>query len=374
MSINYIEHNRELTKEEIEKHGKMATHDIEVPILLLYELGVIPDKNGNKVDINKDFINATMLATNDWIKKKAKSPFSVFKSAWNKPINEIEAIPIIKNHDTDDVDGIVGHIKGLLYTDVVDNKLALKGTAVIKDIKAKYKIKSDLLRNTSIGTRNDGSIKEVSFVINEAVSHGGLEMSENIKITNDVKSPLLDKKIELSIKLSELNNKIIPNHILLTKMIKQNKIEPFKYDTLINQEHQVIELMEKSISAVYVPKMYGSTMSTIKLQTTMLSEVKKGIEELEKKYNKETKDSTIDYQQIQPVINYDEMRNNELKQMLELMEYNPEVLTKYIKVELGEENVLNNNFDIELSEYLGEAEALKKEINNINIQLGEYNE
>lgn len=376
--IKYVEHDRELLKEEIEKHGKMATHDIEVPILLLYELGVIPDKNGNKVDVNKQFINSTMTNTNDYIKKKAKNPFSKFKSAWRKPIDEIEAIPIIKNHNTDDVDGIVGHIKGLLFTDVVDNKLALKGIAVIKDIKAKYKVKADLLRNTSIGTRGDGSIKEVSFVINEAVAHGGLEMSE--PVVEEVKqkeelSPLSIQLSELSSQLNELENKTIPNHILLIKMIKNSKIEPYKYNDLINQDNKIIQLMENSISSVDVSKMVGYNMCNVKMKDDEFNAMQKSIDELSEKFNKnkKTDKKEIDITLAKNDINANELRNKDLKQILELMEYNPDVAKNYIKIELGEHVELNNGADIELSEYLTKVNNLKSKINDINIQLGEIN-
>lgn len=379
--IKYVEHDRELLKEEIEKHGKMATHDIEVPILLLYELGVIPDKNGNKVDVNKQFINSTMTNTNEYIKKKAKNPFSKFKSAWRKPIDEIEAIPIIKNHNTDDVDGIVGHIKGLLFTDVVDNKLALKGIAVIKDIKAKYKVKDDLLRNTSIGTRGDGSIKEVSFVINEAVAHGGLEMSEPVaeEIKQEELSPLAIQLSELSSQLSELENKTIPNHILLIKMIKDGKIEPYKYNDLINQDNKIIQLMESSISSVDVGKMVGYNMCNVKMKDDEFNAMQKSIEALSEKFNKNKKtDKKIDKKEIDITlarndINPSELRNKDLKQILELMEYNPDVAKNYIKIELGEHVELNNGADIELSEYLTKVNNLKSKINDINIQLGEVN-
>lgn len=370
----------------MQKYGRLATHDVHVPVLLAYELGNIQDKNGTPVNINKDFINRTMKLTNDWIIKKHRSPFARFRSAWNKPIEDVQVIPIIKNHDTTQVDNTVGWIKGLLYTQEVDGILSLYANAVITDPDAKLKVEGDLLRNTSFGTRGDGSIKELSFVINEAIPHGGLVCSEpnNVIETSEPKTKsteeiqLAEEISELQFEEQQLNEVIIPNHIVLSRMIRTGKIYPWQYDNLITENNQhLLQLMEQSLPSTDLGLMLGTQRHPEK-RTTDDNRIVKSIIDKYKKENPSATASKVKHKPeidgfIKESVNFEETREKELKYILELAEHSPDIAKKYIQAELG-----NGVEDVDTSrcfaEYLARSKELKQLINTKQIQLGEYNE
>src|ERR1700761_7534527 len=153
MAIEYIKHNRNVTNHDIDKYGKLATHDLLIPCLLMYELGKIPDKNGTIVDMNTDKITQLMEKTNKWIKSRHLLPAAKLFTQWNKPVEEINAIPVIKNHNTGAVENKVGYSHGLLYTDNIDDKLGLFVNLCIIDNDAKQDVENGLLNSVSIGTR-----------------------------------------------------------------------------------------------------------------------------------------------------------------------------------------------------------------------------
>jgi hypothetical protein len=389
LTINYVKHDREVTSDQLQKYGKFATHDIHVPVLLLYELGHIKDKNGTPVNINADFLNDTLKKTNAWIKKRYMSPFAKLKSFWSKPLENVEVIPIIKNHDTSDVDNTVGHLKGLLRIESIDGIQSLIADAVIKDPDAKEKINGDLLRNTSVGIRDDGSIKEVSFVINEAAPHGGLLMSENEskkkekkkKVENSTAN-IKNKEMQFAEKISELQfeeyqleNVIIPNHMMLSRMIKTGKIPPWKYEELINKpSNGILQMMETSLPSVDLGLMIGTKRHPQKIDASDMM-----IDNIIAKYQKNTdvaKKAKLEppKQQIE-IINqaqsFEETRTKELKHLLELSEHSPQILSKYLKIELGEPQSTEDCelHDTLLAEYIQKSKDIKIQLKQL--ELGE---
>jgi len=385
MAKKYIKHDREVTPEQLNKYGKYATHDIHVPILLLYPAGKVTDKNGTDVKIDDDFIHRTMSATNASIKKKFESPFAKTKSFIASVIGDYEHIPIIKNHNTSDVDGTVGHSKGLCYLETIDNMKCLMILGVIKDPEAKMKIEGDIFRNTSLGTRPDGSIKEISIVSNEALPHGGFMMSEKDNIQQDdtieivpqinKETLLLHNELqELQLSEHQLTNITIPNHIILARMIKKGKIEAYKYDELINKDTSILELMEQSLPTNNLGIMFGTSkqLSKIDASDTVLSSIVKDY----KKNKKDIKDKkTTETLSIEAIKldhnNLKENRAKELKHIVELMEYSSSIAKDYINIELGEGVEVKGFRDKYLTEYLERSKELKNKINNLQIQLGE---
>lgn len=386
LAANYIKHDREVPMEHLTKYGKFATHDLEVPVLLAYELGTIPDKNGTMVKIDKNFINTLLKLTNEYIHKKHKNPFAIFKKSWNTPVDQARSIPLIKNHDTSDVDNTAGHIRGLLYTEEVEGILSLWGTAVITQIEDKIAAESGKLNTTSLGTRADGSIKEVSFVINEAIQHGGLAMSEFVEPSQQTTAPTLSQEeIALSEQIQnlqleehQLTTITIPNHITLSRMIRTGRIEPWKYDDLIKQNPEVLQLMEHAMPSNKLGIVYGTNMSPQKINPKDASDAV--IEKALVKHNARTgKTSSKDIEskiKEQEIIrqghSFEEVRKKELEHILELAEYSPEVARKYIAVELGESITTPGYQDKYLTEYLNKSKELKQKLNNLQIQLGEF--
>ena len=261
--------------------------------------------------------------------------------------------------------------------------------AIIKDPETKRKIDGDIFRHTSLGTRADGSIKEISIVSNEALPHGGFVMSEpdlqnTIKTSDNEQLNISKKQLLLSEQINELklqehniNTITIPNHIVLSNMIKKGKIEPYKYDELINQNPQIVELMEKSLPSNNLGIMLGTIKQPEKIDIS-----DKLINETINKYNakhnpEKLKKPTVEQSKHiegvkQNMYSFEEIRKNELKHILELAEYSPEIMVKYIAHELGEKVQVNMCNDKYLSEYINKANQLKSKIINLEIQLGEF--
>lgn len=387
MPLEFIKHNRPVSQEDIAKHGKYATHDIKVPVLLAYELGQILDKNGTVVNIDKAFIDRTLAATNKYINNKYNSPFSRLRSWFaGKSIDEIEVIPMIKNHKTDQVENLIGYSQGLLYTDTIEGVYSLVGHSLVTRIESKKDLENGLLRATSIGTRSDGSIKEISCVVNPAMPEGGFFFSENHAKPTET-DPLTEKELQFAEQISalefeeaEINNVIIPNHITLSKLIKQGKIPPWKYDELIKTtNHQALELMEHASIGVELGLMHGTFSPPIdmdseddKLVQTILNKYEKRtgkktkkLEEMEKKA-KLRSDSFI-----KKAVAFEDMRKKELKNILELCEHSPDVVSKYIKAELGETVTREESNDKHLNDWIQKSRDVRSKINKIKIELGE---
>ncbi len=387
MSKQYVKHDREVTTEQLQKYGKYATHDIHVPILLLYPVGNISDAKGTMVKIDDDFMKCTMKATNSAIKKRHNSVLAKAKSFFTNDVNDYEIIPILKNHNTSDVDGVVGHTKGLAYLSEISGVACLLIDSVIKDPETISKIEGDLFRNTSLGTRADGSIKEISIVSNEALAHGGFLMSEpeitpiienepeNIPTVSKQELLLAEEINELKLQEHTLENITIPNHIILSRMIKNGKIEPWKYDNLIQKLPEIVQLMEQSLPSNKLGIMYGTKRTPQKMDVsdTVISEIISTYQKTTGKTDKKTKETEVrENSFIKQSHSFEEVRQKELKHILELAEYSPEIARNYISYELGEEINPPVSNDKYLSEYIQQSKDIKSKLNNLEIQLGEF--
>lgn len=379
-TTEYREHKRSVSVDLMKLYGKLATNDIVVPCLLAYEVGVIPDKDGNMAKIDKKSIDLLRDTTNNWIKKRHLIPFGKFISSYNKPIEEVNAIPVIKNHAADDIDGKVGYSEGLCYTDTVIDPITNEDIyclfikTVIVDIEAKTKVENGILRATSIGIRGTGSIKEISFVVNEAMPLSGLMMSEHNTVTKEeIKSKQVNKAhkfaeqlTELQFSERELENKIIPNHLVLSRMIKSGKLMPYRYEELINNmDTQVLEMMECSIPTRELGIVLGTNKQPEKINIDKLNYEKQLSASKKKLKIKEQSQDKVNNQTIDIINNqhnFEENRVAELKHILELAEYSPNFVAKYIKHELREEIAEVKYKDILIEEYLGKLKDVKTKI------------
>jgi hypothetical protein len=382
MTIKYVKHDRPVTAKQIEDYGKLATHDIHVPILVLYPIGKIKDKNGIEADIDEDFIKQTMKVSNDEIRKKFDSPFAKVKSFIANAIGDYECIPLIKNHNTGDVDNHVGHTKGLFYTEKIDGQTCLLVNGVFKDIEAKSKIDGGLFRHVSMGTRPDGSIKEISLVSNEAIPHAGLMMSDTeVKPTKTLKELELAEQINgLQFEEALYENTIIPNHMILSRMIKTGKIVPWGYEEHIKTSTQAELLkMERTIPAHDLGLMLGTNRDleyVLDEEVQAEFEVNKIINQYQKKTGKVNKNAKPlpelpqkHIEMIKQGHSFEEKREKELKHILELAEHSPEIAAKYIKCELGETTDDPKYKDILLMEYIGKLKDTKSKLKTL--QLGD---
>ncbi len=414
MGLEYVKHNRPVTIQQMNDYGKLSDHDLHIPCLLLYELGKIKDKNGTEVIIDRDFINYTLKQTNNWIKNRHSLPHASTNNAWNRPIEEVRAISLIKNHNVSDVDNTVGHNIGLVYLEEIKGILSLITNVAIERPTAKEDVLGNLLRQISIGTRPDGSIKEISFVVNEAAPLCGLMFSEKnlvdkllfrkpnkiISLPNSglmineeqpiilsepisvIESNMTPQQIELSEQISslefaeqELQDIIIPNHLILSKLIKTGRLMPYKYDDLIRSNNkQALQLMEQSLPSQELGIMFGTNREPEKINTAELkfeeainlAKDNLGIKSKNKEENPKM------FELIRQNKSQTELRAKELKHILELTEHSPDIATKYIKIELGEpaENIKYS--DTLLTEYLGQLKETKNQLSKLKqLQLGE---
>jgi hypothetical protein len=178
-----VKHDRPVTKEMEKQYGELATHDIVVPCLLFFENGPTTDASGKEVEIDKEFIDKVLVATNQMIMGKKQSFVKKMIKKLTKSVEEIRVIPLIKDHDTSQVDNIVGHTEGLLYAQEIEGNYCLLANVAIEDPKTKEAVYNGLLRQTSAGVRLPShEIYEISFVVKEALPDAGLLFSGDIKI------------------------------------------------------------------------------------------------------------------------------------------------------------------------------------------------
>ena len=68
---------------------------------------------------------------------------------------------------------------------------------------------------------------------------------------------------------------------------------------------------------------------------------------------------------------FEVLRKKELSHIFELQQHSPEIAKKYIAYELGEEVDPPQYNDKYLSEYIEQSKAIKQQLNQLQIQLGE---
>ena len=398
--IEYIPHDSDVPPSQVHEYGKLATHDLRIPILLLYEKdGVTYDKDGQPVEINAQFVTNAMNLTNKFIENRHKNPLAKLISKWRKPIDEVTSIPIQKDHDNASVDKKIGHIEGLTFTEIVKGdwngngkqteKLCLFGYALITKLTGKIDVDSGILRESSVGLRPDNSIKEVSMVSNEALPLCGLMFSEpsfikeaeaatlDVEIKSPIKKPKAQKNnkaIELAeqingLQLAEqrLEHTIIPNHMIISRMIKNGKLKPYQYDNALSMDRKTLEFMEHSIPSRELGLVLGTNKPVQKIESKDFKFEQLVAEAQEKLGTK--KDKPKDFEMIRQDFNFEETRTKELKRMLELAEGSPELIKQYIKCELGNEFVEPSYRDECLDEYMVQLSEIKKQLKSL--QFGE---
>lgn len=397
--IKYVKHDRDIPNEvklqnEVIGGINLATHDIHGSMLVAYEIeGISKDKIGTQFEMNEELINKALTASNEDIKKRFFPVHKHITTFFKGGIDEAEMLPIILNHKIDSVENTVGRTKGLFYTKIIKGTKCLMINVVIKDLEAKKKIIAGLYRGISATIRRDGSVSDISFVISPALPDACFMLSEQDSNSININPlSLSEEEIQLSeevmgLQLSEqeFTNVIIPNHLLITKMIKDGKIKPSAYDKLIKSTHTTLQLMDQCAVKNDLSAMYGigrhpeKIDKDKKIALDAINKASKEINQLDKKNNKNI---TKHQQDIKPeqelemiqLGSFEDNRKKELKLILELSEYDVETTKKYIKYELGIQEAIDNNinYDINLAEYINKSKLIKSRLdqikNNSNIK------
>lgn len=405
----FIPHGKYMPQSMIDQYGDYATHHIRVPILLAYDGQEKPiyGKEGVIKKLDKTFIDQMLKDTNKSIDLKHKNIFSKTISRLKGNIEDALVIPIIKDHDTDSVDGVVGHSIGLLYTAVVHDRYGLYVDALIQDIDAKMKVELGIWQPTSFGSLGY-DIKEISFVVREAIPNCGTMMGENIEniesLSSEVidpvytKDPELDKMSELNqLKMAEarLENILIPNTKIARRMVQNGQILPFKAKELIESSTpEILLMMEKCMPVHKLNIISGIGKDPSELQTSpvrseqvlKMSEIskyaKKSSKEMAKKTNTQIKENVNDLEHTkqilqQEMIDYNYQTKSEKTQILEdilqMCEQNPEYIKDYVEFELGinKNQVDNEHNSPSLQSALAVLEGIRKQK---KILMGEKNE
>ena len=400
-------HLAELTKQYGED---IANNDYEVEVIALYP-DVVADKNGRVVKIDKASMQKVVEANNQAIDKKINHPLSKLKRGFkNITADTMDYVPVIKNHNTGDVDLVTGYTRGKFELTESDGMPLLVLKAIISDDETKYKISKGLIKNVSVGIRKDWTLKEMSWVTNPALEHASL-LSENenldVAFNTSENKALFAQFSENSCELSELSERIDETNarieqvqIELAEIDKDHHIED-KLDYLVRcgkilprsvdyVKTKVINLSESDamdvLSAFELStpaNMFGVThnrnfnfqeLGDI-LMTKESSEFASAITALNSKYNKKHK-TTTELSSSEKVIQFgegvvpksklpvdtskvslsQEEYRAKLKEHKELSEKDPDKAKKWLSKELGEdEDTPSDNKE------LGEKEKQEKE-------------
>ncbi len=432
MTIKYVKHSREVTAHDKAKYGKLADHDIIVTNLLMYELGKIKDGNGTPVDVNEQFLDSLLEKTNAFIKKRASNPYAKyipnqFGEDGKAPLDKVQVIPVTKDHEPDQVDKQIGYSYGLVRKEKLEGKSAILMDFLITDPKAKKKIESGLLRSTSLGTREDGSIKEISFVSNEAGALCGLLFSENEPFMHVKKASMVKKLVggkdtmvmrcpksglvlpeesaeetkqfseqekkelqfkeqlaELKFQEKNLTENVIPKHMIVSKLIKNYQLFPFQREEAMEQSIGLLQFIEKSVPAQDITQMFSINRPLQKINTSNINlqsdidKLKHKFNELDQKKSGKSKKQTEPEKTepahnpvtIDPALQFEEARKQELKHILQLSEPNS-LTSKYIKHELGEVVEDPRYKDKLIEQYLKDLANVRERKNQLILQFQE---
>lgn len=373
-----VKHNREIIPKDKDAYGSLADHDLIATCILAYDTGKIPDANGKIVSVNQEWMEHTKDRTNLYLKNHVDHAMAETKS-WLKNYEEAEIIPLSFDHESSAKHNS-GFNHGLIWSEKYKGLHTLLVNVIIKDNEVKSKINQGLIRSTSLGTRGDGSIREISFVQNPAIPHGGLIMSEN---QNNNNINLSEQELELQEQISELEFQetqlsefTIPNHIIFLRMLKNGKIRPTAYNEFITKHPEDNIFMEKMSPVQDLGIIYGSSLQP----TMVLDEHKEKVIEYaeqflgwrnRKKKNSKTEeikeDTQLQYREPDIALHY----KNILKEIKDLNKVCPQLVDDVIATELGENVNQNLPNDNELNEYLAQLEEIKTKKQNLTIQLQE---
>ena len=400
--LEYIKHDRPVAPNDEKSFGKLATHDLLVDCLLLYGYGVITDSNGTRAKIDNKFCQDVCVATNKLVQERLDNPLSKNDPHLaGRTLQDAMLIPVIENHDSNKVKDKSGYIMGELKYSYIPNMSNEVGepiaqvTAKLHIIKPEIKrdIVAGLLNKTSLGIRANKTIRETSFVVNEAMPLCGLILSEPNSFIDKLKfwqdkdmvvtsektgligidtpttvtattipqpvtattTPLPNTDMKFAEQILELQeehdllqSKIIPNHFILSKMIKSGKLYPHLYSDLLLSETKLLHTMANAIPIHDLGIVVGTSrepqripaMEIVDSQLQLSEKIAKEANKYKEKYNikqgDDTKVTLYDNMIVHQPKSDETVRNN-YKQILEIAETSPEAAMNYIKFELGEE-------------------------------------
>lgn len=371
-----IKHNRDIIPKDLSDYGELAKHDLMITILLAYEMGVIPDANGTKVNVSKEWMESTMKKTNKYIKNHVDGLFAKTKSFLSS-YKDALVIPLSFDHQSSAKHNS-GFSNGLLWIEEYNNELGLFVNAIVRDNEIKSKIQQGLIRSTSLGTRADGSIKEISFVQNPAIPHGGILMSENqngqIKLSDDC-IKLQEEVNFLELQISELQN-TISNDILFCEMLKNGKIRPTAYQEFIKRDYQDNKSRNNELVAHDIGIIFGNSIQPVLLKEEQKSDIIKAskiITQYKQQKNNKNQNSNdnISFAENNSVNFMEQHYKSLLTEIKDLALCQSELAIDLIATELGENNKIFTPGSQDLQGYLTQLQELKNKKQLLTIQLQE---
>jgi hypothetical protein len=354
MAIKYVPHNRQVSQNQIDTYGKLATHDIETEAPLLATGMTVPDVTGKLVEVDEKLLRAIKDGTNAWIRERYDNPLIKARSYVLSGLDNNEFISVIKDHEQK-IDNKIGTNKGLFYIRKIEGIPTLMSKLLITSLSAKSAIDGvdgkNLISNLSIKSINN-VIKEISAVVREGAPGAGLLLSEP---ENAPEKP--NEILNLEFKLAELDTSI-EKHTIVAHMIKTGKVIPADYDELMLSETSVLE----QINRCTVARDLGLTLGTSRLpQPIRETDMDKLNKYLESQGEKPlTADEAIQY--TAPSTLQLEERDAELNRVLELMRSNPAHAEKYLQFELGEKYTEKYLPDNTLKKLINKRKELSNQI------------
>lgn len=404
----FVAHNRYVPEEMAKQYGKFATHHLRVPLLIAYDGEDKPfhGAQGTIKKLDKAFIDKMMTLTNESIVKKHSNIFAKTMSRLSGSLDDAEAIPLIKDHKEDIVDGTVGYTIGLLYTTDVHGRYELYVDALIKDIDAKIKVEHGIFQQTSFGSIND-VIREISFVAREAIQNTGLRMGENTNpenVMNTNENPVLETLTaeeptnnilcmqeqinELQMAEERIVNTLIPNTKIVYRMVKNGQVLPFKAQELIaNSTPDVLMMMESSMPVHDLNFLHGIGKDPTTYDNSLTrKDLSKNLEEINKNLSKKINESTNKLDSgLNIALKAPEMieepqksisdKEIVLKDILQMAEQCPEHIKDYVEFELGIKNsneIEHNNVSLQSCVTL--LQEIRGQKQNLILQMRENNE
>jgi len=372
-----IKHNRDIIPKDLQDYGELAKHDLMITILLAYELGTIPDANGTKVHVSQEWMESTMKKTNKYIKNHVNGVFAQAKSYLNS-YKEALVIPLSFDHQSSAKHNS-GFSTGLLWTEYYNNELGLFVNAVVRDNETKAKIQQGLIRSTSLGTRADGSIKEISYVQNPAIPHGGILMSENKQSQVYLSENCIKLQEEinfLELQEYEVQNNI-KNHFLYLEMLKNGKIRPLAYKEFVNREYSENKNRNAELVAHDIGVVFGNTIQPTILKNEQLSQLEQASKVIQEWKNQQTLNPksgdvshNISCAENNSVFIIEQHYKSLLTEIKDLSNHCPDLVSDLIKTELGENKFINPD-DKDLQEYYIQLQKIKTKKQSLTIQLQE---
>lgn len=373
-----VKHNRDIIPKDSRDYGHLAEHDLLVTLVIGYVNGPTVDANGTKLAVTEEWLKFTAKKSNSFIRQKLQGPFAKAKSYLTTDL-DAEVVPISFDHQSS-AKHVSGYTKGLFVLKDHDGELGLFVNALIKDNDTKSKLLNGLIREVSLGTRGDGSIKEISFVQNAALGSAGVLMSED---NHNQLIQLSEKGIELQSEINflelqedEVHNNI-KNHVLFCEMLKNGKIRPNFYEDFIGREYSENKNRNAELVAHDIGIVFGNTIQPTILRNEQLSQIEQASQVIQEWRNQQESNPksgdvshNISCAENSSVSIVEQHYKSLLTEIKDLSNHCPDLVSDLIKTELGENKFINPD-DQDLQKYYIKLQEIKTKKQSLIIQLQE---